>query len=332
MGVADDWVVKVSRLPEESVDLQEGFARSRALSYEVIVKHAHMYKELSAFLTHSMLPAYLSPYYTYDGSWWDWLCVLRTARVSRSMTDKRTLRIDYAYSTTQLPGGMGHIDPALFPRPPKPSGGGQGSGLEGGGSITDLSQLMPVVTIDYETYEEATRKSVVGTRIVMTNNKYPDSLPTTKKPIMVIKVKRMEKKFDPVTWRQFAFKLNDLAWNDYAPHQVLCFPWTVDSRSEIGGRWWYPTNYVFKCHPVDWLFHLVSMDVDQLKVGSTTVREPIPDPQTKQPIVYPWPLDANGRAIADPTAADPAVTVYQIEGTEDFGPLNVNNLFPETPP
>lgn len=330
-GLADPWVRRVKRLPEETADIGEGFARERTLAYEVVVKEEHVYKEMTAFLTLSVLPGYLTPYYTYDGSWWDMLCVLRSARVSRSMTDKYTLRIDYKYSTQ--PGGRlsaGQIDPGLLPRPPKPASGGQGSGVEGSGSVQDLEKLMPVVTIDYETYEEPARKDVDDNRIVMSNGRIPDPLPTKRQAILVVKVKKMLTWFDYALWKQMGFKLNDDTWNGFAPYTVLNYPWTVDARIEVGGRWWYPTNYTLKVHPVDWLYHLQSMDVWQKKLAGTGV-EPVPDPITQQPITYPWPLNASGRAIADPATTDVFSEDFQIDGAEDLNKLFISSLFPKSP-
>ena len=119
MGIADAWIESIKRQPDEDADVGEGFARTRRAVWEIVVKDEHITKELTAFLTHTQLPAYLSPFYTFDQSWWDSLCVLRNVRIRRSAANKKFLRLEYEYSTTPTGGRMsaGQIDPALIPRP-----------------------------------------------------------------------------------------------------------------------------------------------------------------------------------------------------------------------
>jgi hypothetical protein len=315
-GQADPWVLRVDRQPDEDAEINEGFQRTRTAAWDVLVKPEYAHYELTAFLTHTQLPAYLSPFYTLDRSFIDYLCVLRSVSIRREPTNKLKLRLSYKYSTTPLPGvrgAGGQKDPLSFPRPAKKPKGDQDAGIDGGGAVQDPTEVMMKVSTDYEPIQTPTRFSYTGstddltTAIAMSNSRYPDPLPNLDDAIFVINITKMQPFFSWLAWHEYRFSLNNGEWNGFPAQSVLCMPWRVSELTEIGGLWYFPTTYQFKVHPDFWTYRLTSWDIYQKPLAGTNL-EPIVDPLTKQPVTAPWPLNAAGRMIPDITA--PGVTVH----------------------
>lgn len=334
VGEADVYVDHVCRQPDEECQIGEGFERTRKAIWDILIKPNAVEMEITGFLTHTLLPGYLTPFYSASENYIDPLCVLRTTTIRRSPTNKLKLRAEYNYSTTTR-GTSGQVNPLDFPRPPLPSSPDPSGVGAGSGSVTDLNEIMPVLSLTYEDFEETVRVdlSTVPKKIVMKNKRYPDPLPTVKKPILVMNYKRMEPEFKINYWTHFAYTVNNADWNGLAAEKVLCLPWTMDQRTDVGGLWWYPTNYTFKYwdRPEGWKFVLLSMDTLQLVGGN--LKEIIPtNGIARQPVTFPWPLDAAGAAITDVSTGTPATEEFWLNERTNFDVLNVVIDFDATAP
>ncbi|ADG70071.1 hypothetical protein Plim_4264 (plasmid) [Planctopirus limnophila DSM 3776] len=137
-------------------------------------------------------------------------------------------------------------------------------------------------------------------------------------------VTRNEAYYDPARARFFGNTINQHAFYGCEPGQLRLHPFG-SKQSRRNGRIYWPHTYIMEFKQDGWQPKQISAGYRELVDGQLTR---IKDPETRNDVSEPIPLDADGRAIpAEDLKANPDLAVY-IEFTgfreTDFAQLGLN--------